>query len=945
MEKMINRFFGSTIWNCTKPFMFICGFMAMMTFSIGVEAKALKGSKPNIIVIMPDDIGYGDIASLGNPVVQTPNIDSLKRESLLFTQYHVSPRCSPSRAVLMGGRHEFMSGVTHTQHGRERLSLDTVTLPQGLKSAGYTTGHFGKWHIGREEPYRPENRGFDESYGIEGGGTPKLSPTIFHNGVRQKKKGGYATDLFFEKAFAWIDEQRKEDAPFFVYIAPNDPHGPYTGHHSVPSDDYKKYLGKHPDITEDIAKVYWMVENIDRHVGTLLSKLEEWQIAENTLLIYIGSDNGNSTGWRVYNAGMKGHKGQPYQGGTRVPVFFRWPTGNIPADAECSALTSQMDMMPTLLEITGAPLTDKIKQQVEGRSLVPMLKNPEADWEDDRHLVHHVGAWEHGQAAKSKHARVAIQNKRFTLVNNEELYDLKNDPGETTNVIDEYPEVVARLRAIYDKWWTKVQPRLVNEDAKQQPADDPYFSWKSLFDGKTFEGWEQLVGNPKLKIGNDKYDFICYDKELKNFDLGFKFKVNFADTDFDFGVFFRSQIDSEVQTAKGYNLDLSSVAGSQSKVDLFFNDSEVTLTSGVSAKISSKQWNDIRVVCAGGRVQAWLNNHKIADLFDGEIASHPKGKIAFYIESKFADCVSLKDLQIRELQQPLIADDEWDHLLDKELTRWDVAIFAPRDEHTDDFTFPISKDDEDALAAWEYAYKNNKSFEIGSDLTREFSTYIDENSELILKLDGRVKGFLATSKPYKNYHFQAYHRWPRDKSKGGKGGIFYHAKDLRNKGNPPNLEYQHAYGNYGSLIPLMGYSSNMRSLDPRNKDGSAIITEKQKRFYRVDYDPRGKRLGLKPVLDNKGKILHKGYGFRSFNTENKHGEWNLVEYYCYEDETIHLVNGHVVCAGEDMLDEEGKALTQGLILLESEWAGGAYKEVKVRPIKGFPEVYKHEVGF
>ena len=139
-------------------------------FAKEVEAK---DSKPNIIVIMPDDIGYGDIASLGNPVVQTPNLDSLKRESLLFTQYHVSPRCSPSRAVFMGGRHEFMSGVTHTQHARERMSLDTVTLPQALQSVGYTTGHFGKWHIGREKNYRPENRGFDESYGIDGGGTHK----------------------------------------------------------------------------------------------------------------------------------------------------------------------------------------------------------------------------------------------------------------------------------------------------------------------------------------------------------------------------------------------------------------------------------------------------------------------------------------------------------------------------------------------------------------------------------------------------------------------------------------------------------------------------------------------------------------------------------------------------------------------------------------------------
>jgi arylsulfatase len=202
----------------------------------------------------------------------------------------------------------------------------------------------------------------------------------------------------------------------------------------------------------------------------MFSKLEDWQIADNTLVIYIGSDNGNSTGWRVFNAGMKGHKGQPYQGGTRVPVFFRWPAGNIPADAECSALTSQMDIMPTLLEIAGAPLTDQIKQQVEGRSLLPMLKNPETDWDDNRHLVHHVGAWEQGQAAQSKHARVSIQNKRFTLVNNEELYDLQTDPGETENVIAEHPEVVDQLRTVYDQWWAKVLPRLVNEDAYQIPA-------------------------------------------------------------------------------------------------------------------------------------------------------------------------------------------------------------------------------------------------------------------------------------------------------------------------------------------------------------------------------------------------------------------------------------------------------------------------------------------
>jgi arylsulfatase len=202
----------------------------------------------------------------------------------------------------------------------------------------------------------------------------------------------------------------------------------------------------------------------------MIKQLETWGIAENTLFIFIGSDNGASGTSKFYNAGMKGQKGHPYQGGTRVPVFFRWPGGGIEGGSESAALISQMDIMPTLLEITGTPMTDQLKQQVEGRSLVPMLKNPETDWEDDRHLVHHVGAWASGRAAQSKDARVAIQNKRFTLVNNEELYDLSIDPGETTNVIAEHPEVVDQLRSKYDQWWTRVQSRLVNEDAYQPPA-------------------------------------------------------------------------------------------------------------------------------------------------------------------------------------------------------------------------------------------------------------------------------------------------------------------------------------------------------------------------------------------------------------------------------------------------------------------------------------------
>ena len=267
-----------------------------------------------------------------------------------------------------------------------------------------------------------------------------------------------------------MDVQRQAKTPFFVYLAPKSPHGPFKKDPSdMPNEDYKKFLGTHPKMTVKTAKIYWEVENIDKRIGEMIKQLETWGIADETLFIFIGSDNGASGGAEIHNAGLYKGKGQPYQGGTRVPAFFRWPGGGIKGGSESAALISQTDIMPTLLELTGTPMTDQLKQQVEGRSLVPLLNNPAADWEK-RILVHHVGGWEPGEAAQSKHARVSIQNERFTLVNNEELYDLSTDPGETKNVIAEHPKVVNQLRKTYDKWWIRMQPGLVNEDAYEPPA-------------------------------------------------------------------------------------------------------------------------------------------------------------------------------------------------------------------------------------------------------------------------------------------------------------------------------------------------------------------------------------------------------------------------------------------------------------------------------------------
>lgn len=446
---------------------------------------------PNIILVMPDDVGVGDYSCMGNPVIHTPSVDAFKKESTYFTQFHVSPTCSPCRSALMSGRHEFKNGVTHTILERERMSLKTYTLAQVLKSAGYTTGIFGKWHLGDEEAYRPENRGFDEVY-IHGGGgigqtypgscgdapgNTNIDPALWHNGKFEKTKG-YCTDLFFAQATRWIDAQRTGGQPFFAYIPLNAAHGP----HVVPEEYYRQYLGK-PGVNEETAKFLGMIENIDTNFGRLLRKLDDWNLEQNTLVIYFCGDNGGTAGTKIFNAGLHGGKGTPYQGGTRTAVLFRWPGGKIPAGIECKALSAHIDIFPTLAEITGAKLSNDVRRQVEGCSLWPLLTNPQADW-PDRTLVHHVGRWEKGKAAESKYSNCSIQNSRFTLVRNNELYDLMTDPGETKNVIAEHPDVVANLRAAYERWWEEVQPLLVNENIvgpKMNPMKELY--WKQFGGG------------------------------------------------------------------------------------------------------------------------------------------------------------------------------------------------------------------------------------------------------------------------------------------------------------------------------------------------------------------------------------------------------------------------------------------------------------------------------
>ena len=458
-----------------------------MLAGFNLAAQPASPPRPNIVLVMTDDQGYGDLGCTGNPIIKTPHIGGFAKQSVRFTDFHVSPTCAPTRCSLMTGRQEFRSGVTHTIFERERMSLKAVTLAQVLKSAGYATGIFGKWHLGDEDAYQPGQRGFDEVFihgagGIgqtytgscgDAPGNTYFNPAIRHNGKFEKTEG-YCTDLFFDQALNWMNTRRKEPSPFFAYITPNAPHAPLQ----CPEAYAQRHAGQ---VDTNVAKFFGMIENIDDNFGRLLAKLDAWGIARDTLVIFM-TDNGGTAGVKVFNAGMRAQKGTPYEGGTRVPAFWRWPAG-FSGGRDCAALTAHIDIFPTLAQITGAKVPESV--QFDGRSLLPLLKAPQADWAD-RFLFTHVGRWEKGKAAESQFAHCAVRNTRFQLVNNQELYELKTDPGETRNVIAEHAEVVAQMRAAYDQWWKEILPALENENAVG-PAVNPF---KAAY-------WKQFGGGPR----------------------------------------------------------------------------------------------------------------------------------------------------------------------------------------------------------------------------------------------------------------------------------------------------------------------------------------------------------------------------------------------------------------------------------------------------------------
>ncbi|MEO2028770.1 MAG: arylsulfatase [Fuerstiella sp.] len=426
-------------------------------------------SKPNVVIVITDDQGYGDLSCHGNPILKTPQIDNLHSESVRLTDYHVAPTCSPTRCAFLTGHWTNRTGVWHTIMGRSMLREDEVTMGQVFKDAGYATGMFGKWHLGDNYPYRPEDRGYTEVMRHGGGGvgqTPDywdnayFDGSYWHNGTPEPVKG-FCTDVFFDYAKRFIKASKKADKPFLAYIATNAPHGPMH----APEESAAPYAGVK---NVGLQNFYGMIANIDDNVGRMRAFLADEGLTDNTIFIFT-TDNGSSSGWRTFNAGMRAGKGSEYDGGHRVPFFVYWPEGKLTGGYDVKPLTAHVDVLPTLIDLCN--IAPPAGVRFDGTSIAAMLNTTnDVDW-PDRILV------TDSQRVKDpiKWRKSSVMTSRWRLINGKELYDIKVDAGQESDVASGHPDVVKRLTEFYDAWWEELLPSFSNDTAIYlgHPAGNP----------------------------------------------------------------------------------------------------------------------------------------------------------------------------------------------------------------------------------------------------------------------------------------------------------------------------------------------------------------------------------------------------------------------------------------------------------------------------------------
>lgn len=409
---------------------------------------------PNILVILTDDQGYGDFSCLGNPVLKTPHLDRLHDESVRFTDFHVSPMCTPTRGQLLTGRDALANGATCACSGRTFMRRDLPTMAELFAAGGYQTGLFGKWHLGDNHPHRPHDRGFQEAVYHLGWGitsTPDFwnndyFDDTFHRNGRVEAFSGYCTDVFFAGAASWMKSCAAGNKPFLCYLSLNAPHGPFY----VPD----KYKEPYRHLAPDVAGFFGMIANLDENLGRLETMLRETGLRENTILVFM-TDNGGTGGIPVFNAGMRGAKASLYEGGHRVPCFVRWPAGKLRPAGDVADLTHVQDVLPTLLDLCG--VKPAAPAEFHGVSLAPLLRGKPQPLLAERTLVVQYSGLIQTVPAKWD---AAVLHRNWRLVKGAELYDIQADPGQETDIASQYPGLVNELRAHYEAWWAAVEPGL-----------------------------------------------------------------------------------------------------------------------------------------------------------------------------------------------------------------------------------------------------------------------------------------------------------------------------------------------------------------------------------------------------------------------------------------------------------------------------------------------------
>ncbi len=404
-------------------------------------------SKPNVIIVLTDDQGYGDLSCHGNPVLKTPAMDRLHNESIRFPDFHSAPMCTPTRGQLLTGLDALHNGATSVTAGRAVVRRGIPMMPELFKASGYATGVFGKWHVGDTYPYRPMDRGFDvakyhHGFGISSAvelGNDYANGRYQDNGVT-KRFSGYCTDFWFAEAMRFIGDCQQRKQPFLCYLPTNTPHGPAW----VDPKYAAPYAG-----TRQAANFFGMIANLDENLAKLETFLEQNDLKQNTIFVFL-TDNGGTGGVNVFNAGMRARKTQLYHGGHRVPCFVRWPAGKLKAPSDFAEPAQMQDLLPTLADLCG--LKKPAGAMFDGVSLAPILRGQRATIGERMLVV------QYGQILK-KWDSCVIWGK-WRLVNGAELYNLAEDPGEKTDIAAAHADVVGKMKAHYEQWWSRVEPGL-----------------------------------------------------------------------------------------------------------------------------------------------------------------------------------------------------------------------------------------------------------------------------------------------------------------------------------------------------------------------------------------------------------------------------------------------------------------------------------------------------